>query len=36
MVPTPEEGEVVVFFEHFRHGFVLPTSDFTRKFLNFF
>ncbi|KAE8792913.1 hypothetical protein D1007_32415 [Hordeum vulgare] len=34
--PTPEKGEVVVFEEHFYHGFRLPTSDFFANFLTFF
>jgi hypothetical protein len=33
-VPTPEPGEVVVFFEHFRRGFALPASSFLRQFLD--
>jgi hypothetical protein len=35
-VPTMEPGEVVVFFEHFRRGFVLPPSSFLRQFLDHF
>jgi hypothetical protein len=35
-VPTPELGEVVVFFEHFRRGFALPASNFLRQFLDHF
>ncbi|KAE8809971.1 hypothetical protein D1007_13290 [Hordeum vulgare] len=34
--PTPAEGEVVVFEEHFYHGFGLPASDFFACFLTFF
>jgi hypothetical protein len=32
-VPTPEPGEVVVFFEHFRRGFTPPASNFLQQFL---
>jgi hypothetical protein len=35
-VPAPEPGEVVVFFEHFRRGFALPTSNFLWQFLDHF
>ncbi|KAE8783063.1 hypothetical protein D1007_43497 [Hordeum vulgare] len=35
-VLTPEKGEVVVFEEHFYHGFGLPASDFFSRFLTFF
>jgi hypothetical protein len=35
-VPTLEPGEVVVFFEHFRRDFTLPTSNFLRQFLEHF
>ncbi|KAE8816174.1 hypothetical protein D1007_06292 [Hordeum vulgare] len=34
--PTPEKGEVVVFEEHFYHGFGLPASDFFARFLTIF
>ncbi|KAE8790308.1 hypothetical protein D1007_35461 [Hordeum vulgare] len=34
--PTPKEGEVVVFDEHFYRGFGLPTSNFFANFLTFF
>ncbi|KAE8815995.1 hypothetical protein D1007_06535 [Hordeum vulgare] len=35
-VPTPEYSKVVVFFEHFVHGFGLPASTFFRRFLTRF
>jgi hypothetical protein len=35
-VPTSEPGEVVVFFEHFWRGFVLPASSFLRQLLDHF
>jgi hypothetical protein len=35
-VPEPKPGEVVVFFEHFRRGFVLPASNFLWQFLDHF
>ncbi|KAE8791242.1 hypothetical protein D1007_34324 [Hordeum vulgare] len=34
--PTPREGEVVVFGEHFARGFGLPTSTFFHRFLRYF
>ncbi|KAE8793868.1 hypothetical protein D1007_31457 [Hordeum vulgare] len=34
--PTPYEGEIVVFDEHFYRGFGLPTSPFFFNFLTFF
>ncbi|KAE8790531.1 hypothetical protein D1007_35191 [Hordeum vulgare] len=34
--PTPQEGEVVVFDEHFYRGFRLPVSTFFSNFLAFF
>ncbi|KAE8800263.1 hypothetical protein D1007_24252 [Hordeum vulgare] len=34
--PTPENGEVVVFEEHFHRGLGLPTSDFLARFLTLF
>ena len=34
--PTPREGEVVVFDEHFYRGFGLPVSNFCSNFLIFF
>ncbi|KAI5005787.1 hypothetical protein ZWY2020_033030 [Hordeum vulgare] len=34
--PTPQEGEVVVFDEHFYRGFGLPASNFFANFLTFF
>ncbi|KAE8792072.1 hypothetical protein D1007_33498 [Hordeum vulgare] len=34
--PTPQEGEVVVFDEHFYGGFGLPASTFFCNFLTFF
>ncbi|KAE8819258.1 hypothetical protein D1007_02753 [Hordeum vulgare] len=34
--PTPRDGEVVVFKEHFFHGFRLPASEFFSRFLVFF
>ncbi|KAE8766695.1 hypothetical protein D1007_62041 [Hordeum vulgare] len=34
--PTPEEGEIVVFDEHFYRGFGLPASPFFSDWLNFF
>ncbi|KAE8782792.1 hypothetical protein D1007_43788 [Hordeum vulgare] len=34
--PKPQEGEVVVFDEHFYRGFGLPASAFFNNFLNFF
>ncbi|KAE8800896.1 hypothetical protein D1007_23607 [Hordeum vulgare] len=34
--PTPREGEVVVFDEHFYRGFGLPASNFFSNFLIFF
>ncbi|KAE8791231.1 hypothetical protein D1007_34361 [Hordeum vulgare] len=33
---TPQEGEVVVFDEHFYRGFGLPPSTFFANFLTFF
>jgi hypothetical protein len=35
-VPAPKPKEAVVFFEHFRRGFSLPTSNFLRQFLDHF
>jgi hypothetical protein len=35
-VPAPELGEMVVFYDHFRKGFALPTSSFLRQFLDHF
>ncbi|KAI4993180.1 hypothetical protein ZWY2020_007493 [Hordeum vulgare] len=34
--PTPEEGEIVVFDEHFYRGFGLPASPFFSKWIHFF
>ncbi|KAE8784401.1 hypothetical protein D1007_41952 [Hordeum vulgare] len=34
--PTPQEGEVVVFDEHFYRGFGLPASTFFSKWLTLF
>ncbi|KAE8806085.1 hypothetical protein D1007_17763 [Hordeum vulgare] len=34
--PTPRDGEVVVFKEHFFRGFGLPDSEFFSRFLVFF
>ncbi|KAE8803468.1 hypothetical protein D1007_20697 [Hordeum vulgare] len=34
--PKPQEGEVVVFDEHFYRGFGLPASAFFNNFLTFF
>ncbi|KAE8806359.1 hypothetical protein D1007_17410 [Hordeum vulgare] len=34
--PKPQEGEVVLFEEHFYSGFGLPASAFINKFLSFF
>ncbi|KAE8815377.1 hypothetical protein D1007_07222 [Hordeum vulgare] len=34
--PTPQEGEIVVFDEHFYRGFGLPASTFFPNFLTFF
>ncbi|KAE8791594.1 hypothetical protein D1007_34052 [Hordeum vulgare] len=34
--PTPRDSEVVVFKEHFFHGFGLPASDLFSPFLIFF
>jgi hypothetical protein len=34
--PVPNPGEVVVFTAHFERGFGLPTSDFFRRFHNFY
>ncbi|KAE8811066.1 hypothetical protein D1007_12219 [Hordeum vulgare] len=34
--PTPREGEVVLFDEHFYRGFGLPASNFFANFLIFF
>ncbi|KAE8773856.1 hypothetical protein D1007_53864 [Hordeum vulgare] len=34
--PTPQEGEVFVFDEHFYRGFGLPASNFFANFLTFF
>ncbi|KAE8806069.1 hypothetical protein D1007_17747 [Hordeum vulgare] len=34
--PTPQEGEVVVFDEHFYRGFGLPARTFFSNFLSFF
>ncbi|KAE8792766.1 hypothetical protein D1007_32634 [Hordeum vulgare] len=34
--PMPQEGEVVVFDEHFYRGFGLPASTFFCNFLTFF
>ena len=36
LVPEPREGEVVVFYIRFAHGFRFPASDFYRCFLDFF
>jgi hypothetical protein len=36
LVPVPEPGEAVVFYEHFQRGFMLPTSNFLRRFLDHF
>jgi hypothetical protein len=36
LVPAPQPGEAVVFYEHFRRGFVLPASNFLRQFLDHF
>jgi hypothetical protein len=35
-VPAPQPGEMVVFYDHFPRGFVLPTSDFLRQFMDHF
>ncbi|KAE8800261.1 hypothetical protein D1007_24250 [Hordeum vulgare] len=34
--PKPQEGQVVVFDEHFYRGFGLPVSTFFSNFLTFF
>ncbi|KAE8817793.1 hypothetical protein D1007_04564 [Hordeum vulgare] len=34
--PTPTEGEIVVFDEHFYRGFGLPASPFFSEWLHFF
>ncbi|KAE8767476.1 hypothetical protein D1007_61142 [Hordeum vulgare] len=34
--PTPKEGVLVVFEEHFYHGFGLPAGDFFARFLALF
>ncbi|KAE8808331.1 hypothetical protein D1007_15232 [Hordeum vulgare] len=34
--PTPRDGEMVVFKDHFFHGFRLPASEFFSRFLVFF
>ncbi|KAE8789068.1 hypothetical protein D1007_36757 [Hordeum vulgare] len=34
--PTPEDGEIVVFDEHFYRGFGLPASTFFSNWLIFF
>jgi hypothetical protein len=36
LVPVPQPGEAVVFYDHFPRGFVLPASDFLRQFLDHF
>jgi hypothetical protein len=35
-VPTPEPGEAVVFFKHFRRGFSLPANSYLQQFLDHF
>ncbi|KAI4987530.1 hypothetical protein ZWY2020_020330 [Hordeum vulgare] len=34
--PTPREGEIIVFYEHFCRGFGLPASTFFSNWLIFF
>jgi hypothetical protein len=36
LVPAPEPGEAVVFYEHFQRGFALPASNFLWQFLDHF
>jgi hypothetical protein len=36
LVPVPQPGEAVVFYEHFQRGFALPASNFLRQFLDHF
>jgi hypothetical protein len=36
LVPAPQPGEAVVFYEHFRRGFALPACNFLRQFLDHF
>jgi hypothetical protein len=36
LVPEPQLGEAVVFYDHFPRGFALPASDFLRQFLDHF
>jgi hypothetical protein len=36
LVPAPEPGETVVFYDHFPRGFALPSSSFMRQFLDHF
>jgi hypothetical protein len=35
-VPTPQPGEMVVFYDHFPRGFALPASNFLRQFMDHF
>jgi hypothetical protein len=35
-VPTSEPGEVVIFFEHFQRGFMIPAINFLRQFFDHF
>jgi hypothetical protein len=36
LVPMPQPGEAVVFYDHFPRGFALPASNFLRQFLDQF
>jgi hypothetical protein len=36
LVPAPQPGEAVIFYEHIRRGFALPASNFLRQFLDHF
>jgi hypothetical protein len=36
LVPTPQPGEAVVFYDHFARGLALPASNFLRQFLDQF
>jgi hypothetical protein len=36
LVPAPQPGEAVVFYDHFPRGFALPASNFLWQFLDHF
>jgi hypothetical protein len=35
-VPTPQPGEMVIFYDHFPRGFALPASNFLWQFMDHF